>query len=120
MLVHVKGKLENDTFFSRLKLAISAIIGCQPDKVSIVDIKQESSFVVDISIEKSYLNQLLCMKGKDHKRLQRLNVDYFIAAKNICFVEREETGNSFTSIYHLPIYQCIFIKMLRVLVRMVI
>lgn len=119
MLVHVKGKLENDTFFSRLKLAISNI-GCQPDKVSIVDIKQESSFVVDIFIEKSYLNQLLCMKGKDHKRLQRLNVDYFIAAKNICFVEREETGNFFTSIYHLPIYQCIFIKRLRVLVRMVI
>lgn len=104
----MKGKVDNDLFFSRLKLAISALIGCKPNEVAIIDIKQESSFVVDISIEGSYLNQLLNMKGKDHKRLQRLNVDYFIAAKNIRFIERKETGKSVTSIQHLLIYQCIF------------
>lgn len=104
----MKGKVNNDLFFSRLKLAIFALIGCKPNEVAIIDIKQESSFVVDISIEGSYLNQLLNMKGKDHKRLQRLNVDYFIAAKNIRFIERKETGKSVTSIQHLLIYQCIF------------
>lgn len=110
-MVYVKGILENDLFFSRLKFAISAAIGCEAHEVSIIDIFQENSLVVVIFVKECYLDKLLNMKGKDHKRLQRLNVDYFIANNRVVFIEREKPGNlcilNYLSIVNLSIFKLV-------------